>query len=190
MARFICAVLFGSLVLFTWNVVSWSTLNWHQPVIKSFNQEQRVNDTLRSMTSGQGIYVLPAGTADRDSATLLSSTDTSIVNRDVAFIAFSPSQSINPTNQWVTTGVISFLSCTIITLLLACTLDLSYVARVLFVTMIGTLCAILAHLPYWNWMYFETNYTLIMMADMIIGCFLSGIVIALFTGRRPDPDRF
>jgi hypothetical protein len=39
------------------------------------------------------------------------------------------------------------------------------------------------HVPYWNWWSFPEEYTLVAMADLAVGWFLAGLVIARVATR-------
>ena len=52
--------------------------------------------------------------------------------------------------------------------------------------MVGLVGALLGHVPNWIWWGFDTNYTIVMIADTLIGWFLAGLIIAAFVGREPD----
>ena len=59
-----------------------------------------------------------------------------------------------------------------------------YWDRVKFVLLFALAAAVIAHLPNWNWWGFPLDYTLVGMADILIGYFLAGLVLAKITNIR------
>ena len=72
-------------------------------------------------------------------------------------------------------------------LLLAQTRIATFAGRVGFVTLIGVLAAIAAHVPHWNWYSFPGAYALANMLMAIVAMFLVGLVIAAI--YKPLPNR-
>ena len=58
---------------------------------------------------------------------------------------------------------------------------LTFGGRVGFVAMAALAAGVFIHVPYWNWYGFSTAYTLVQMAELVVGGLLSGIVIAWAT---------
>jgi hypothetical protein len=56
--------------------------------------------------------------------------------------------------------------------------EFAYWRRVLMSTVVGLAIAIVGHLPAWNWWGFSLQYTLIEIADLVIGFTLAGVLIA------------
>jgi hypothetical protein len=68
-----------------------------------------------------------------------------------------------------------------ITALLLTTRLPTYFGRVLFVAMVAGTAGILAHLPYYNWWEFPPGWTFVSIADLVIGWFFGGLVLAALT---------
>ncbi len=190
MIRFILATIFGTAVYFAWNLISWTVLPWHQSVLNTFTSEERVQESLTNYSSEDGIYILPAASVSRLNVLSPEGIAEQANNSFSAFIALKQANSRSVQQQVTASFFSSLFICMILTVLLSCTIDLSYIARVLFVTMAGTVSAAAGHLPSWNWMYFDLNYTLVMMTDVIIASFIAGLFIAVFAGRRPESESF
>jgi hypothetical protein len=54
----------------------------------------------------------------------------------------------------------------------------AYWQRVLFVAALGLFVGAMVHGPYWNWMHFPADVSLVMFADHLVGCLLAGLAIA------------
>jgi hypothetical protein len=57
------------------------------------------------------------------------------------------------------------------------TQGLTYWGKVGFVAVLALTAGVVSHMSYWNWMGFGTSYTLVMMADLLVGGTLAGMVI-------------
>jgi hypothetical protein len=58
------------------------------------------------------------------------------------------------------------------------TKGLSYAGRVSFVVIFALAASIVTDIPYWNWFGFDLQYTLVTVADLLIGWFFAGLVLA------------
>jgi hypothetical protein len=74
--------------------------------------------------------------------------------------------------------VISIIGATLGTLLLLQIRETAYLRRAGFLALFGFTAGVVCFLPYWNWFDFSTAYTVASIADLAIGWFLTGLVIA------------
>ncbi len=193
MFKVLIAAILGGIVFFAWNSFSWIVLPWHEQTVKHFANEKIVAETLTSNANKGGIYLLPKdhGSDSTDPASNVSN-DEMAKQRDpesFAFISLQPegmqrSMAVSMKLALVNSIVVSIL----IVILLSSTSELSYMVRVFFVVMTGLIGALLGHVPNWIWWGFDTSYTIVMIADILIGWFLAGLIIAAYVGREPDFD--
>ena len=59
--------------------------------------------------------------------------------------------------------------------------------RLLFVTLLGAFAWVVVNLPYWNWYGFPTDFTVVALAEQVIGFFLVGLVLAAMVKRPATP---
>lgn len=179
--------LLGGLVLFVWGAISWMVLPWHTMTLEKFTDEIAVAQVLTANVHQPGVYILP--NAHKQDPTLpepvRKAAEEDAMNR--ARLGPFMFASIAP-RGWGSMGTAMFIGlCTQIvaaflaTWLLLNTRGLDYFARVRFLVMLALAVAVIAHVPYWNWWHFSTSYTLVAFADLLIGWFLAGLVIAKFT---------
>jgi hypothetical protein len=62
----------------------------------------------------------------------------------------------------------------------------SYASRVLMVAALGLFVTLVAHLPYWNWMHFPLDYSIMMGVDSTVGWGLAGLAIGAIVEHRAE----
>ena len=194
MFKVLIAAILGGIIFFAWNSVSWMVLPWHQQTINHFDNDQAVMEALSANANaekGGGIYLLPkmehkAKNSNSDEMPA-ESADSQVSQEPFAFISYKPQGSGRSMEDSMKFALInSILVSILIVILLSGTSDLGYMARVFYVVMISFVGALLGHVPNWIWWGFDGGYTLVMVADTLIGWFLAGLIIAAFIGREPD----
>ncbi len=180
----IAAVLVG-IIFFAWNCVSWTMLSWHHQTIRHLQSEKQILDSLVANTGGKGgIYIAPEIPI---SVTHPEELQERTPGGSSAFISFQPDTlNQNMKYRMIYALVNSIVISTLIVFLLSCTSELSYFSRVFFVVMIGLVGALIGHIPNWIWWGFDLSYTIVMTADVLIGWFLAGLVIAALAGRDSE----
>ncbi|MFK8069214.1 MAG: hypothetical protein AB8D52_13350 [Gammaproteobacteria bacterium] len=182
MFKVLIAAILGGAISFAWTSASWMFLPWHQQTIKQFDNEQVIVKALKSQAEEDGIYLLPK--IDQNSSKpmqTIASTET------FAFISLRPNgTTLSMQDSMKFSFLNSVLISILIVILLSCTSDLGYIARVFFVMMVGLVGALSGHVPNLIWWGFDSSYTIVMIVDIVISWFLAGLVIAAFVGREPD----
>ena len=156
--------IFGGVVVFFWQIISWMALPWHAWTYKKFISQSAVVNCLRENAPSSGIYVAEKGSLVFTSIDLNSSGGMSVFN-------------------FIFSLVFQIIAGFIIAWLLSQSKINNYMKRVGFVTGIGAVVAVLAYLPPWNWYHFSTAYTFVNFFDMIISWFLAGLVMAKYAKK-------
>ncbi|MGQ0810273.1 MAG: hypothetical protein ACT4OO_03495 [Nitrospiraceae bacterium] len=176
--------LLGGLVLFVWGAVSWMVLSWHLTTLEKFADETAVAAVLTLTARQPGVYIFPNEhkpdpAMPKNQPQVAEEADRNRVQQaPFMFAAVSPQGSGSMgAALWVQlatqlTG--AFLG----TWLVLQTRGLTYFGRVSFLVILALTAAVLCHLPYWNWWHFSTSFTAVACADLLIGWFLAGLVIA------------
>ncbi len=175
MVRHIKAGILGGIVLFIWSAVSWMVLPWHMMTIHSFSDNNAVAQSIQANAPTSGIYLLPSP-QDYDKSKDQAPQGPMVFSA-VHLEGMSPS-------MWKQMGiglVSQIISAFFVAWLLFKTKGLGYIRRVAFVVVFALAASIATDVPYWNWFAFDTQYTLVQMADLLIGWFFAGIVMACFT---------
>lgn len=211
--RVILGTLAGAAVYFVWEIAVWRWLPLHDWTIRKFADEPRARAFFQSATRGHAVYALPyiIGSYDvRDPKTILSAS----MRKESADSGASDTEPPKPDNDYLRErmreGPIVFVVCDpdgadpadwrpfvsgaildlgaafIAALVLAVGARrlTSYASRVLMVTALGLFVALVAHLPYWNWMSFPLDYCLMMGAKVTVGWCLAGLATGLIVEHR------
>lgn len=167
MRCFIGSILAG-IVLFIWGAVSWMVLPWHSQTIHDFPNSQAI---LSSLTQS-GMYISPSPSHYQEQTNTPSQT-----------IVFASVQREQPTSMvlplLISLGT-QIIAAIFVYWMLSLTTGLSYIGRLFFVVVFGLAAGLVTHVPYWNWFGFDMYFTLTQLADLVIGWFLAGLIMAGF----------
>lgn len=184
MRSLIIGALLGAVIAFVWQGISWMALPWHCKSMKKIRNEEFVGWVLKENARKDGVYVIPHFDCDGDeqSASWKESAEQGpYVFASIRTKGISGSMLGNSVTSFVMFLILSGIA----TALLMRTGGLSYAGRVLFVFGIGTISAIVATIPMWNWFAFPMSYTLINLGDTLITWLLVGLGIAATTPSLP-----
>ena len=168
MKTYIKSGVLAGIVLFFWGAFSWMVLPWHDATLHRFVDGQAVSNGLQDNALQSGIYVTPMG---MDHAGQQAYVFASV------HLEGMPSSMVP---ALIISLCIQIIAAILIAYLLSKTTGLTYYNRVRFVALFGLAAGIVTHLPYWNWFCFDATYTIVMMADLVIGWVLAGLVLAKF----------
>ncbi|MBI1882582.1 MAG: hypothetical protein HYS08_00005 [Chlamydiae bacterium] len=174
----------GGVVLFIWGTVSWMVLPWHNTTMASFTNEAAVETALVANAPQQGIYVLPgnhsldAHLSPEEKEILQKKNYEKMAKGPFAFIAMSP-QGTGTIGLCMIRGLaIEILAALLMSFLVFRVGAERFSCKVGLVVMVALIAGIVCELPSWNWSGFPLSYTLVSIADLLIGWFLAGLVIA------------
>ncbi len=184
----------GGLVLFGWSAISWMVLDWHEtePVMNAFVDQEQALKTLTINAPESGNYLVPFIPKLREGNTpeherTRARTASSMQAGPMAFVVVRH----GPLEMGRTFGIqlaIFIAGALLASIVVKSARPLPYWRRVLLVIAVGGAVAIVGHLPSWNWWGFSTSYTLIQVADCLIGFGLAGLVIAAIARNRQPID--
>lgn len=160
----------GGVILFIWGFISWMVLPWHQASIRQFKDVQAVSKVIEENAPRSGIYLIPNHFATEK---VQGSQTEPMVFASVNQKGMNSSMVI-PMLIGLLTQIIA--ACFVAWMLLQT--NFGYSCRVWFVVVFGIAAGIVSQIPSWNWLGFDINYAGIMFADLIIGWFLAGLVMA------------
>ncbi len=187
MARIGIAGLVGGIVYFVWGMLVWMVIPLHMPTISGLPDEARLTEVLKAQGLESGVYVAPWSDNEADWEDPESAFTKNHVSGPL-YSVFYHRDGLPPMDPKVMVGglVINILAACLAAGLLYCALPLGggFLGRVGFVTGLGVFVAIVAHLGYWNWMHFATDWTLGFVLDTILGWALAGLAIAAIIKAR------
>lgn len=169
MKTYIKSGVLAGMVLFFWGAFSWMVLPWHNATLHSFIDGQAVANGLEANVLQSGIYVTPMGMGgSQDRA-------------QQAYVFASVHLQGMPSSMFpalLISLLIQIAAAILVAYMLSKTTGLTYCKRVKFVSFFGLAAGIVTYLPYWNWFCFDATYTFVMMADLLIGWLLAGLVLS------------
>lgn len=171
MSSYVKKSIMAGIILFIWGMVSWMFIPWHNMTLHSFKDSNAVVESIQSnATQGPGIYLSPSmkdmNKKDKTQSTLLFVS----YHPDYASTSMALPMLISLAGQMIAAFFVAFL--------LSKTSGLNYFKRVGFVMVFALAASLLSYLPYWNWFHFDTAYTLVGVADILIGWYLAALVLA------------
>lgn len=180
--RIIKAGICAGIVLFLWSFFSWMVLPWHNTVLNRWQNEQVVTEAIANNSPISGIYFAPMKYDDK---TLESSPKSPMI---FVSIVRSGMQS----SMWIPAIVSLFtqiVAACLVAWMLFRTSNLGFFSCVSFVTVFGLAAGVVSHIPYMNWFGFDSMYTAVEIADLVIGWYFAGLVLAFFYRRDKNPQR-
>ena len=168
----------GGIVLFAWSAISWMVLPWHNASFSRFNQEKVVEVVLQSNAPQKGIYLLPS--TEHGTAQEKKEAQEWAAKGPFAFVVMSPNGwGSMPLHMAAGLGIQIFGAGLVTGLLLLVKKpETSFAEKLGFVILFASAAGVVCHFPFWNWWGFSVRFTLLSLADLLIGWFLAGLVIA------------
>lgn len=164
----------GGVVLFIYMAVSWMAIPWHDASVREFKNAKEVAAELTENAKEPGIYIWPHG----------ASADTSSGKKPFIFLSidYYTGEPMGALNFIIGLGI-QIVSAMLVCALMAIGSVTSYFKIVSFATLYGLTSGIATKLPMWNWMRWPIDFVAVDIADLIIGWFLAGLVIAYFVSK-------
>lgn len=174
----------GGIAVFIWGAISWMALPWHMTTLHKFKDEAAVVQVLKANAPKSGVYLLPnvhqhePGTPPEQRKAAEEEGKKRLQEGPLAFTVFRAGGMEGMGAALIGSLVLNILSAVLITWLLLKSAIAGYANRVIFVVVVALIAALMVHLSYWNWWSFTTDYTLVSVADLLIGWALAGLAIA------------
>ena len=182
---FIAGVL-GGLVFFVWSAISWMALPWQRMVYKTFLDENEVARLIATQAPESGIYGLPAepkypAGADKGQRDAIDQAVWTRLQEGPTMTAVIKRGGLASFPQMLGVALVTYVVVAILFgWMLSLTSGLSYAERVGFVSVAGLAAGVICRVPDWNWHQYPMNHTVVQIASLLIGWFLSGLVMAHF----------
>ena len=171
----------AGLAVFIWSLLSWIVLPWHGSHLHAFKNEAAVAEVIKANAPVPGLYLMPdAGFGD--SGTDLKGGTARMRAGPFLFGTVRPGK-----REWSVSRLLVFnfftqvVGALIITVLVNGARLRDYLGRALYVSTLALAVGILGHLPNYNWWEFPLGWTILNIADLVIGWSFGGLVIAYFT---------
>lgn len=191
MRRVVIAGLLGGLIVYLWGSISWMALPFHEMTTHTMPNGPAVLETLRGQSLEHGVYTYPpmSDAGDATGGVAMSEEQVMAAWRAgplVPFMVIHP-EGINPWAplSFVRGALIAIVTGVIIAWLLATALPVlpTLGKRVGFVATIAVIASLIGPVIEWQWLLFPAGYTVVAVADILIGWTLAGIAMAWYFGR-------
>ncbi len=194
MKKVILAGITGGIILWIWGFIAWVVLPLHLSTVTPIPNETEFLGMLKHSLPAPGVYEFP--TMPRETA------GQTPADQEAAMAAYMAKYEAGPTgmifydpagkdpfmvNQMISGLLIFILSAAIVAWLLSRSTAAaeSYLSRVIYCGMIGTLLAVACHLSAWNWMGYPADWTRALMIDSILAWLLAGMGISAIIRQKP-----
>jgi hypothetical protein len=187
MKKIILAGIVGGIILWVWGFFSWVVLPLHQSAMRQIPNETEIVGTIARALPGKGVYVYPrmplesAGTGAAEQEAAMSAYMQKYQSGPTGMIFFDPAGRDPFMPGQMTSGLLIFmLSAGIVAWLLSRSTAAggTFISRVIYCGVIGTLFAVGCYLSDWNWMGWSFDWTRALMIDSIVAWLLAGTGIA------------
>lgn len=169
----------GGLVLFAWGAISWMCIPWHLKVFNDFENEAEVAKVITVHTPKSGVYMLPSmAQMHKKDASVTMDTG---MQAPLVLATVRLENNLPMSRLMVNELMIQILAAFLVTALMGRVKGVGYMGRVGYVTLFGLAAGIVSYLPLWNWFGFSLAYTVVAMADLVLGWYFAGFVIARVT---------
>ena len=179
--KVIIASVLAAIILFVWGVVSWMVLPWHSNTIMHFNNDQEVISVLQKNAAQSGVYLLPSF---KNQMTTPQSPETTV--KFMTFAAVNLEGLPNMNQAMITGFITQLVAAFLVCLMLACANIPHYLCRLSVVILFALAAGVACDIPGWNWWRFPADFTLVNIADLVVGWFLAGIVIAAIVRKSSN----
>ena len=182
--RAILSIIFGTIILFVWNAVSWMALPFHSSVMHTIPDNAMDFEHVKRSMPETGIYHFP-GFPETNTPEAMAALETTLENGPrITMMAYinEPTTFFAPS-----TFLISLLSnflTVLLILFIVSKLRVKNLKEMLTVTIVlAVIAALVGDIATMNWYLFPFDYTMINILDKIIGFMLLGLLFGLYTIR-------
>ncbi len=185
MKRVLLAALLGGLVHFVWGAFSWMVLPWHDSTLKDLPGESTILPVLRQNVGESGIYWFPGMQDAKLNEASAAAFEKKYNEGPIGWLVYHPQgRPSMPKSTFAKGFLIDVLSALLAASVLAAASPRGYIGRVFIVVGLGIFAALVSHAMQWTWMLMPAGYTVVMMADLVLGWSIAGLVMAALV-RKP-----
>ena len=181
MARLLVASLASGFALFFWGFLSWVILPWHTHTFDQAADEVQFGQVLSGSLPQTGTYLLPMIPAGK----MNEQTQATFAERrqagPIAIVHFRKEGGPPMEPMMFAYGIvinIAMGACASLILWLIRGAAMAYQDRVTLIVLVGLFGAIATYGVEWNWLIRTDIYTLVNIADQLVGALIVGLIVA------------
>lgn len=191
MVRVIVGGVVGGVILFFWGFLSWVILPWHNYTFDQAPDEVKFGTVLSAELPTTGTYLLPMIPVGQMNSETQATFTERYSNGPVAIVHIRKEPRAPMPPQMFAIGIvlnIAMALCASAMLWMVRGAGLSYAQRLLLVMLAGLFTAIASYGIEWNWLVRTDFYTLVNIADVLVGTLLMALAIAAIVPGRAVPS--
>jgi len=176
--KLVLGAVLGGLVVFLWGFLSWVVLPWHQTTLLSFRDEVAVAKVVQANAPNAGMYLLLPYRWDT------AALEQQGIPKGLMLFGSVRLESPDMPRYYLRGLGLEMLAALLVTWLLLMLPTMTYANRVKVVVLTAVIAGAMCRLTDWNWWSVSTGFTLLAIADLVIGWAFAGLVIAKVVGDR------
>lgn len=165
--KVIISGMIAGIIVFVWGMLSWMVLPWHTATVHDFGNEMVVSKAISAATLESGVYSIPS-MKDQDKD----------YDGPIVFVSVKKEKVLKM--PWCMIGglVIQMLAGIFLAWILSLSKIEGFKERLHIICKVVFFAVIVCVIPDWYWWGFSTGYSLVMIADLLIGWGIAGIFLA------------
>jgi hypothetical protein len=176
--------LVGGAIGWLWGAISWAALPWHHATFLSFRDEDEIARVMLAQAPRSGVYGLPSPpkhdpSLDKAAREARDRAAQEQMRRGPVVTAVIQRDGFGSVPLAILRAFVIYVAAAaVLTWLLQQVGGAPYWQQVRIVTAVGLAAALICRLPDWNWHGYSTSFTLVHVADHVVGAFLVGLGLA------------
>lgn len=167
--------------LFIWAAVSWMVIPWHNATINNMPNGEEIAALMKQSLTEHQVYHYPGFPLEESESAMEAAFNRMKQGPNMHFMVYNPN-GVDPMSPM---NFLSSLILNILTGIAAAWLLLmalpklnGTMEKVLFMLTVGTIGMLVGPLANWNWWYYPTDFTLVMVADMTVSWIIVGLILS------------
>jgi len=184
MSKLLRGAIVGGIMLFAWSMVSWVVLSWHFDSIKALPDQDKTAAWIAESIQEPNVYLMPMNFSTLSIDSLDPDTLFAPINSNAPsmFAAIAPSGSeMSLLNTGLLALAAQMVAAFFVTAIILINTPSRFWGRFSQVLLFALAASVAIHVPHFIWFNFPLTYTLVAIADSLIGWLFAGIAIAYIT---------
>lgn len=182
--KILLGALLGGLTVWVWQSISHMALPWHYTAFSQFKEPAKVETALKENAEGSGMFMIPWADL-KDEEAMQKAHEQSATGLFV-FASVRPQGGIHFGSNLGQQFLWNALAAALVTFILCQFKEAGMGCRIGVVLFFALFSVFTTVAPNWTWWGFGNQFTLVGIADMVIGWLLAGVVLAKLTLPKPE----
>ena len=174
--QLIRSAVIGGALLFVWSSLSWMVLPWHHQTLKGLNEDQPVIQAMTENTRGSGVYLVPFTNHKKKA----ENAPPQITKSPFVFMVYNADGYGNMGFRMAAALLGDMMTAFFLAWVISFFNVYGFLPRVLFAALSALFAGLAMHVPNEIWWGHSTAFTLVAVADLVIGWTIAGLAVAKF----------